>query len=36
MLFKKAHIPEPIEEVEHAVEIIHDSEAHEAAAKKGE
>ncbi len=28
-VFKKAHVPDPIEEVEHAVEIIHDSEAHE-------
>jgi YkoY family integral membrane protein len=36
MLFKKAHIPEPIEELEHAAEIMHDSEAHEAAAKKGQ
>jgi tellurite resistance protein TerC len=30
MLFKKAHIPEPIEEVEHAVEIIHESERRDA------
>lgn len=25
LLFKKAHVPDPIEEVEHAVEIIHES-----------
>ena len=36
MLFKKAHVPEPIEELEHAAEIMHDSAAHEAATKKGE
>lgn len=29
-LFRKAHIPVPVEEVEHALEIIHDSEVQEA------
>jgi hypothetical protein len=26
LFFKKAHLPEPIEEVEHALEILHDAE----------
>ncbi|MBU6179467.1 MAG: hypothetical protein KGR69_07365, partial [Verrucomicrobia bacterium] len=30
LFFKKAHIPEPIEEVEHALEILHDAEEQEA------
>jgi len=29
LFFKKAHLPEPIEEVEHALEIIHESEERE-------
>jgi predicted tellurium resistance membrane protein TerC len=29
LFFKKAHIPEPIEEVEHALEILHDAEERE-------
>lgn len=36
MMFRKAEIPDPIAEVEHAAEIIHDSEMHQAAEKKGE
>lgn len=34
MLFKKAEIPDPISEVEYASEIMHDSEARQAAEKK--
>jgi hypothetical protein len=30
LFFRKAHIPEPIEEVEHALEILHDAEEKEA------
>ena len=33
-LFRKAHIPDPTEEVEHAIEIIHEAEEHEAKQKK--
>ena len=29
LFFKKAHIPEPVEEVEHALEILHDAEERE-------
>jgi hypothetical protein len=29
LFFKKAHIPEPVEEVEHALEIIHEAEERE-------
>ncbi len=36
-LFRKSsHLPDPTEEVEHALEIIHDSERREAARKQGE
>jgi YkoY family integral membrane protein len=30
LFFKKAHLPEPVEEVEHALEILHDAEEKEA------
>jgi len=35
LFFKKVHIPDPVEEVEHAAEIIHDSGEREAVARKG-
>lgn len=35
LFFKKAHLPEPVEEVEHALEILHDAEEKEAKDKEG-
>jgi hypothetical protein len=33
---KKAHLPDPAEEVEHALEIIHETEREQTAGKRGE